>query len=128
MSGDGVSLQTTISQMGNVAKTQLKGQQQNQTAAPLSEQIDKSKDLKVNRVKQAEKADKGRIEPDAKKEKRHGKKRRRKRRDKKKQGKQTSYQHHEEAETIEAESEQDQVDQANPAVPEELGQHIDTRV
>lgn len=128
MSGDGVSLQTTISQMGNVAKTQLKGQQQNQTAAPVSEQIDKSKDLKVNRVKQAEQADKGRIEPDEKKEKDKGKQRRRKRRNKKKHGQQSSHQHQEEAETVEARSEQDQADQAEPSLPGELGQHIDTRV
>jgi hypothetical protein len=68
MAADGVSLQTTISQLGNVAKTQLKEQAgQNQTG-PLSDQVDKSKDLKVNRVKQAEKADKGRIEPDAEKQ------------------------------------------------------------
>ena len=74
MSGDGVSLQTTISQMGNVAKAQLKGQQQNQPTAPLSEEIDKSKDLKVNRVKQAEKTEKGRIEEDEQKKKRADKK------------------------------------------------------
>jgi hypothetical protein len=128
MSGDGVSLQTTISQMGNVAKTQLKGQQQNQTAAPLSEQIDKSKDLKVNRVQQAEKADKGRVEPDAKKEKDKGKKRRRKRRDRKNTGQQASQQHQGEMETNEADHEQDQVDQADTSTHDELGRHIDTRV
>ncbi len=77
MSGDGVSLQTTISQMGNVAKAQLKGQQQNQPTAPLSEEIDKSKDLKVNRATQAEKTEKGRIEKDEQKKKRQTKKRKR---------------------------------------------------
>jgi len=76
MTGDGVSLQTTISQLGNVAKAQLKGQQQNQQTAPLSEQLDKSKDLKVNRVKQAEKAEKGQIDPDAGHKKRERKKKR----------------------------------------------------
>lgn len=74
MAGDGVSLPTTISQLGNVARTQLKGQQVNQQATPLSEQLDQSKDLKVNRVKQLEKADKGRVESDEEKERRrrHG--------------------------------------------------------
>jgi len=62
--------------MGNVAKTQLKGQQGNQHTAPLSDQIDKSKDLKVNRVKQAEKAEKGRVNPDAEKEKKRRRRRR----------------------------------------------------
>ncbi len=76
MAGDGVSLQTTISQLGSVAKTQLKGQQQNQQTAPLSDQLDKSKDLKVNRVKKAEKAEKGQIEPDARRKNRERKKQR----------------------------------------------------
>lgn len=76
MTGDGISLQTTIAQSGNVAKTQLKGQQQNQQTVPLSEQVDKSKDLKVNRVKQAVKAEHNKVDPDA----RRGKGQRRKKR------------------------------------------------
>jgi hypothetical protein len=69
MAGDGLSLQTTISQLGNVARTQLKGQQSNQPTSPLSEQLAQSKDLKVNRVKKADKSEKGRIQPDEEKEK-----------------------------------------------------------
>jgi hypothetical protein len=68
VSGDGISLQTTISQLGNVAKTQAKSQQANQPTTPLSEQIDRSKDLKVDRVKETERTAKQRVDPDAKKE------------------------------------------------------------
>jgi len=71
MAADGVSLQTSISQLGNVARTQVKSQQQaNQNSTTFAEQVDQSKDLKVNRVKKAEKADKGKIDPDAEKERR----------------------------------------------------------
>jgi hypothetical protein len=68
MAGDGISLQTTLSQLGNVAKTQAKGQQANPSTTPLSEQIDKSKDLKVDRVKKTDKAEQQRIDPDKQKE------------------------------------------------------------
>jgi len=79
MSGDGISLQTTIAQSGTVAKTQLKGQQQHQQTVPLSEQLDKSKDLKVNRVKQAEKAEQNQVDPDARREKGQRRKERKRR-------------------------------------------------
>lgn len=78
MSGDGISLQTTISQLGNVAKAQVKSQQANQPTTPLSEHIDRSKDLKVDRVKETERAEKQRVDPDGKRER---KRRRRKRKD-----------------------------------------------
>ncbi|MFH1844451.1 MAG: hypothetical protein ABIF77_14725 [bacterium] len=69
MAADGVSLQTSLSQLGNVARTQVKSQQQaNQNTTTFSEQVGQSKDLKVNRVKKAEKADKGKIDPDAEKD------------------------------------------------------------
>jgi membrane protein involved in colicin uptake len=79
MAGDGISLQTTLSQLGNVAKTQAKGQQSNPSTTPLSEQLDKSKDLKVDRVKQTEKAEQQRIDPDKQKERDKRRRRRRRR-------------------------------------------------
>ena len=69
MVGDGISIQTTLSQLGNVARTQAKGQQAGQNAAPLEDQLDKNKEMKVDRVKETEKTEKGRVDPDGKKEK-----------------------------------------------------------
>jgi hypothetical protein len=64
MSADGISLQTTIVQSGTVAKAQMKGQQTQPQAAPLSEQTEQSKDLKVHRVKKGEEPEKSRINPE----------------------------------------------------------------
>ncbi|MCP4572108.1 MAG: hypothetical protein GY838_07110 [bacterium] len=52
----------TIAQMGQVAKTQAKGQHQSQPVAPFSEQLDKQEELRVKRVKETEAADKQKIE------------------------------------------------------------------
>lgn len=64
MNSDGVSLPTTIAQLGNVAKTQSRVQQQGQNVTPFKDQLDRQEDLKVQRVKQAEAADHRRIETD----------------------------------------------------------------
>lgn len=64
MPADGVSLPTTLAQMGTVAKAQARGQQGTQQAVPFHEQRDKKDDLKVQRVHEAKAAEKGRIEPD----------------------------------------------------------------
>jgi RecA/RadA recombinase len=69
MAGDGISLPTTIAQMGSVAKTQAKGQQAAQPAAPFAEQIDKKDDLKIQRVKESQKAEQQAINPDQENEK-----------------------------------------------------------
>lgn len=65
MAGDGVSLPTTIANLGAVAKTQAKGQQTAQPTTPFAEQFDKNDDLKVQRVKEAEEAAKKKVDPDA---------------------------------------------------------------
>jgi hypothetical protein len=70
MSADGVSLPTTIAQLGNAARSQAKGQQTQQPATPLSEQLEQTRDLKVRRVKQTEPAEKGRVQPDEERRKR----------------------------------------------------------
>ncbi len=48
--GDGVSLPTTLAQMGSVAKTQAKGQQAPAQTTPFSDQLNRDDDLKVQRV------------------------------------------------------------------------------
>jgi hypothetical protein len=80
MAGDGVSLQTNISQLGNVARTQAKGQQAQQTLTPFAEQLDKKDELRIQRVRETEKAEKDQIDPeerDRRKERRRRRKRRR---------------------------------------------------
>lgn len=52
--GDGVSLPTTLSQMGSVAKTQAKGQQAQTQVTPFSEQMKRDEELRVQRVSQTE--------------------------------------------------------------------------
>jgi hypothetical protein len=51
---DGVSLPTTLAQMGSVAKTQAKGQQAATQVTPFSDQLKQDDDLKVQRVKETE--------------------------------------------------------------------------
>ncbi len=62
MNSDGVSLPTTLAQLGSVAKTQSRAQQQAQNVTPFKDQLDKREELKVQRVKQTEAADHQRIE------------------------------------------------------------------
>lgn len=62
MSADGVSLPTTISQLGTVAKTQQRAQQQGQNVTPFKEQIDRQDELHVQRVKKTEATEHRRVE------------------------------------------------------------------
>lgn len=68
MTADGVSLPTTIAQMGSVAKTQAKGQQSAQQVAPFADQLDKKEELRVQRVKETTKAEQEKIDPEKEKE------------------------------------------------------------
>ena len=79
MPGDGVSLPTTLAQMGNVAKAQARGQQAAPQVTPFSEQKDDKNDLKVQRVKETAPAEKSRVDAD-REEKDKRKRRRLKRR------------------------------------------------
>ncbi|MGD9548713.1 MAG: hypothetical protein AB7V45_14395 [Candidatus Krumholzibacteriia bacterium] len=65
MSGDGVSLPTTLAQMGSVAKTQARAQQSGQPVAPFHDQRDKKDELRVQRVRETEKPNQGKVDPDA---------------------------------------------------------------
>jgi hypothetical protein len=82
MPGDGVSLPTSLAQLGNAAKTQARGQQSSPQVTPFSQQKDGQEELKVQRVKETEAAEKNRVSRrDEEKDKR--KRRRLKRRRKK---------------------------------------------
>ena len=81
MNSDGVSLPTTISQLGSVAKSQARAQQTGQNAVPFQKQLDKQEELKVQRVQQAEKSGHRRVEADD--ERPDKRKRRRRRREQK---------------------------------------------
>jgi len=82
MAGDGVSLPTTLAQMGSVAKTQAKAQQQPaQQTAPFAEQLDKQEELRIQRVREMKEAEKKKIDRENEKQDRR-RKRREKRRDK----------------------------------------------
>ena len=70
MVGDGISLQTNLAQLGNVAKTQAKSQPSPQATTPFSEQVAKQDDLKAQRVKQTEQIEKRQIDPDAERDRR----------------------------------------------------------
>lgn len=61
MPGDGVSLPTSLAQMGNVAKTQARGQQTAPQVTPFSEQKDGQEELKVQRVAETTEAEKNRV-------------------------------------------------------------------
>ncbi len=61
MPGDGVSLPTTLAQMGSVAKTQARGQQSSPQVTPFSEQKADRDELRIQRVKETSKAEKARV-------------------------------------------------------------------
>lgn len=77
MAGDGVSLPTSIAQMGSVAKTQAKTQQTAQPVTPFADQLDKKDELKVQRVKETLKTEQEKVDPDQEREKGKDKRRRR---------------------------------------------------
>jgi hypothetical protein len=54
MSGDGVSIPTSLAQMGSVAKSQAQSQNTTAPASSFAEQMGKEDELKVQRVKEAQ--------------------------------------------------------------------------
>jgi hypothetical protein len=75
MPGDGVSLPTTLAQMGSVAKTQARGQQASPQVTPFSEQKSDKDALTVQRVRETDPGEKSRVKAD--REERDTRKRRR---------------------------------------------------
>jgi len=83
MPGDGVSLPTTLAQMGSVAKTQARGQQSAPQVTPFSEQKTDKEELRIQRVNKSSETEKSRVtRQDEEKDRR---KRRRLRRSRKKE-------------------------------------------
>jgi len=113
MPGDGVSLPTTLAQMGSVAKTQARGQQTTPQVTPFSEQKDDQNELKVQRVTEAVKTEKSRVAADQ--EEKDKRKRRRLKR-------------HRKGLKLQAEDNAIQAGQDNPEDEEKLGCLIDLRV
>ena len=64
MSGDGVSLQTNLVQLGNVAKTTARSTQAPHGATPGSESADRRETARLHRVNEAEKAERQHVDPD----------------------------------------------------------------
>ncbi|MCP4292333.1 MAG: hypothetical protein GY780_10940 [bacterium] len=64
MAGDGVSLPTQLSQMGSVAKNQARAQQAALPTTKFDDKVEKEDALKAQRVKEAEKASKKKIDAD----------------------------------------------------------------
>ena len=86
MPGGGVSLPTTIAQMGAVAKTQARGQA-TQQAHPADQRRQEQDEFKVERVKETEQGEKTRVDPeDSRRDKRR--QRRLRRREKQRTAKQ----------------------------------------
>lgn len=56
MSGDGVSLPTTLAQLGNVAKAQARATTQSHPATPFAELQEQKGELQAKRVQQPEQA------------------------------------------------------------------------
>lgn len=113
--GDGVSLPTTLAQMGSVAKTQARGQQAANQTTPFADQIKQNEDLQVQRVKETTEAHQKGIDPHK------GESDKRKRRRLKRNRKQLADGEEENQEEL-AESEEDQAEE------EQLGILIDMRV
>jgi hypothetical protein len=69
MAGDGVSLQTTLTQMGSVAKSQARAQQ-TATVPGQAQQLEKEEVKPLEKVRQAEKAEKEQVDADRRRERR----------------------------------------------------------
>jgi len=120
--GDGVSLPTTLAQMGSVAKTQARGQQSSPQVTPFSEQKDGQEELRIQRVNETTEAEKNRLaKQDEEKDKR---KRRRLKRYRKK-----GYRSKEEPGPGHQDTDTGNAQQSNPENEGEvLGSLIDLRV
>lgn len=62
MAGDGVSLQTNITQLGNVAKSQARSQQSTAAGAGQAQELDKEEVKPLEKVRETDKAEKKRVD------------------------------------------------------------------
>jgi hypothetical protein len=68
MSGDGVSLQTNLVQLGNVAKTTARSTQSPHGASPANEPAERRETAKLHRVNEADKTARQHVDPDRRRE------------------------------------------------------------
>ena len=122
MAGDGVSLPTTIAQMGSVAKTQARGQQSSPQVTPFSEQKEDQDEFGIQRVKETTEAEKNHVA--RQEEEKDKRKRRRLKRNRRK------LDHSEEKRHVGAKDSDHGGDDPQPTETgaEELGSLIDLRV
>ncbi len=114
MSGDGVSIPTSLAQIGSVAKSQAQNQNTATPATPFSEQIGKEDELKVQRVKETQESEEAKVKRE--KEEKDKRKRRRLNRQRK---------------TLHGQSdmeEQNELGEDDECAQEELGCLLDLRV
>ena len=64
MAGDGVSLQTSLIQLGNVAKSQSRSQQAHAVPPGQNAAMPKDEVQPLKKVREADKAEKAKIDPD----------------------------------------------------------------
>jgi hypothetical protein len=110
MADSGVSLPTALSQVDNVAKVQLRGQQTHHPTGPLADELTQSRTTRVERPKPPDPAEKGQVRADERKEGDHRRRR--------------------ETAVDEPAGAEDGAAAAEPAegnAPEALGLHVDTK-
>jgi hypothetical protein len=71
MSGDGVSLQTNLVQLGNVAQSTGKSTQAPHGATPANEPADRRETAKLRRVNESDKTERQHVDPDRRRERDH---------------------------------------------------------
>ena len=122
MPGDGVSLPTTLAQMGSVAKTQARGQQLTPQVTPFSEQKEDQDEFGIQRVKETSETEKNHVS--RQEEEKDKRKRRRLKRNRRK------LDHSNEGRSGDAEGSDHGGDDRQPTEigAEELGSLIDLRV
>ena len=64
MAGDGVSLQTNITQLGNLAKSQSRAQQSGAVNPDQARQLEKEDVQPLEKVRETEKAEKKQVDPE----------------------------------------------------------------
>jgi hypothetical protein len=70
MAGDGVSIQTTITQLGNLAKAQSRSQQSGTTAPGQAQELAKEDVAPLQKVRETDKSEKKGVDPDQERKRR----------------------------------------------------------
>lgn len=73
MAGDGVSIQTNLAQLSNLARTQAKGQQAGAHGAATAQELKQDDVAPVNKVRETEKTEQDRVDADKERQRRREK-------------------------------------------------------